>query len=384
MPSIIPVDQQPALPIGSLQQSSSSLPPSSLLKPSPKLQIGLFFSDSVPQDYVILSNDVFTGLFGSQSDENRFVVFNNIGESTASSKWTLFRVLPHDSYSSYPQLQGLSLPPKSCLVSSISRHAIASLSSVVYVRSINPVTLDQALILCPPETYNQLQNNTFNDFTRIITSSSSSYILRQGEFCQALGGIVKLCDPVDQGVIDLHSTKITIVNDTSAALPSSHTNETSSTNQDNSYSLQDTSQIDNEISKYLDFVNDWESTSNNNVDDDNLAHSNLSSNGTSTSDKINSLTNGHSSSVHLNGNVHSSQASVTPSLKFSKPIKLQALSQQMPLETIIPLPLPKDDPESRGFVKIELLAEIGCFSGDVVSTIYQFLSILVNSYQFSN
>lgn len=43
------------------------------------------------------------------------------------------------------------------------------------------------------------------------------------------------------------------------------------------------------------------------------------------------------------------------------------LHEPISVHSIIPSPEPKDDPESRAFVRIEQLLNIGCFSGDVVS-----------------
>lgn len=275
----------------------------------------LFFTESLPPDYALLSKDLESNIASNDS----FVVISNISniqtDSTAS-KWFLFKLaslndrLLTNSNTDISHLQTL-LPPHSCLVSSLSTHTIASLSNNVFIRPINPVVLENVIVLCPHHQYNP-QNDNFS----LFYSTQSSSILRQGEFCQSLGGIIKLCDPVDQGIVSPTKTKITIVKDTTIP-PSNQGLLNNTTDKQQSVENND----DDEIAKYLDFVNDSTALS---------------------------------KSLELNDS------------QFSKPIKVIPLKHQIPNTSIVPFPHFKDDPESRAFAKVDLLAELGCFSGDVM------------------
>lgn len=378
MPAAVPLES--ALGNG-LRTPSQHLP----RKLSQNVRTSIFFSDILPQDTVVLSKDIHTLLFPvDDGTADKFVVLN----SPSSNKWTLFALLPRD-HTANPQesaqhFQSL-LPPESCLVSAHSRHAIASLSGIALVRPTVPPVLDQVLILCSPETYATLHDSSANIVDLLAPPSSFPKVLRQGEFCTAIGGLAKLCDPVDQGVVDPLHTKVTIVKDKSLrplptklfaatadvdagtdALPllTANNGTTVPPASAGPSLLESPDLIDAEISKYLDFVNDW-----------------------STSDSAPTTQNGSTpSSANANGSASSASSldsnTDTP-LTFSRPIPVKALDQPVPSATIVPLPLPKDDPESRGFVKIEFLAEIGCFSGDVVCFIFSVLiSLILTLHRF--
>lgn len=158
----------------------------------------------------------------------------------------------------------MSLPNNSILLSSRIRPALAaSLAPTVFVRAVNPPALERVLVLTDSHAYESLHSMPSSELITLLHQSgghNSQPILRQGEVSESLQGHIKLCEPVDQGLVT-KNTKVTIVKDVSLqsveVIPEANLQHDHDQANDEQ-SADDTREIDDEIAKYLEFVNDWE------------------------------------------------------------------------------------------------------------------------------
>lgn len=264
------------------------------------------YSGILPSDFVLLSPDLLRDLYGETSsslsteseEQERYIVMHGINQAQATSKkWTLYRV---------GASPGPSIPPHTCLLSNYNKFTGGPPSnSRVLIQAVSPVNLEQVLLVCPPESYEHVKSLSHEDAIQEFLGNADSRIIRQGDYNSTFNGIFKLCEPVDQGILN-KNTKFTIVKGLTR-IEDTEKDFDSQNNYDD---------IEVEIANYLDF---------------------------------NSL------SLTQDG--------------VQVIMEIQPLAEPISAPSIIPPPQPKDDPESRGFVRFEKLASIGCFSGDVVSTL---------------
>lgn len=415
-----------------------------------QLRAQIFFSANLDADCSIVSTDLKKLLFpdhDSKTDDDdddatsvlfpnpKYIALRSVVEGPdtvggSSLSWTLFNIInatntyssTHNSRTTKEQdqqnqqirEQENNLPRESILLSFKLKPALAAyLSPTVLARPVVAPALDRVMVFCEPDVYGQLSGKEAGELIKPLLYGSGSSsdvgdstvgdsnsggndngngrnvpcILRQGDFCQQLQGTIKLCEPVDQGVVT-KNTKITVVRDTSLQSESPSTlvsvsnppvlassgdtncqnNDITDTNlsfneegkeSDDKDENVKTSYMDDAIAKYLEF-NDWDSSKPS------------SSSSTTTSIIKNNDTTTTNITKSSNSNTTASITDISPriqyknSLTFSSPITVKPLTHPIPRATIVPAPDPADDPESRAFVKIELLAELGCFSGDVV------------------
>lgn len=191
-----------------------------------------------------------------------------------------------------------NLKPSTCVLSSAS-HSSLILSSSVLLRRTTPVEVEHAVLTFPPEIYEQADREFRSGEGQILerVCSQSSSIVRQGDFDSATGCKVRICEPVDQGILIRGRTNVTVVkrNDsTPSSLPPLTDDD-----------------VELQISDFL--------------------------------------------------------SSGSDTLTSAVDCDVYPLPSPMNLETLTPRPDPSADPEAMGFVKIEVLGRLGCFSGDTVS-----------------
>lgn len=257
--------------------SESAVMDSFTLRPIPCTAL---YSDALSVDTVSLSPDIARTLYGQQGPFNSHVVIHGINQDTNSErKWTLFRVTNTPSSEN-----------NTCVLSTSNKlHNGPPAGSRILIQAINPVELDQLLVLCSPESYDRVKNNE-NQVLSQLLGDADSRIIRQGEFDFNLNASFKLCEPVDQGLLTA-STKVTVIKG-KTALSSDHED------------------LEVEIANYL----------------------------------------GYSKTQAIQ------ELDVVP---LTAPVNVNSL---------IPRPGVKDDPQARAFVRVEQLISIGVFSGDTVST----------------
>jgi hypothetical protein len=266
----------------------------------------VFFSDvqlssDLGTDIIGLSQDLYEDIHGRGSCKNQsssliaedaqehtYVSVKSVsGFPADTQQWVLFC-----------SKVDKNLRPSTCVLSSAS-HSSLILSSSVLLRRTTPVEIEHAVLTFPPEVYEQADNEFKAGEGQILerVCSQSSSIVRQGDYDSTTGCKVRICEPVDQGILIRGKTEVTVVkrNDvTPSSLPPLADDD-----------------VELEISDFL----------------------------TSGSDSLTSVLD----------------------------CEVYPLSSPMNLETLIPRPDPSADPEAMGFVKVEVLGRLGCFSGDTVS-----------------
>lgn len=259
---------------------SSTPPPSAMssfiAKPTACTAI---YSDSLSADTVAISPDVARSLYGTREPVTRYVVVHGIDQDTHTDrKWTIYRV------NSSPTVED-----NACVFSNSNKQAGGPpAGSRILVQAVNPVDLDQLLILCTPDSYDELKENKSEITTRLLNGLDSR-IVRQGEFDTNISALFKLCEPVDQGLLT-RNTKLTVI-------------------QGSARQIEEYDDIEVEIANYLGYNKD-----------------------------------------------HTEQE-----------LDVLPLEEQVNVNSLIPKPELKDDPQSRAFVRVEQLINIGVFSGDTVS-----------------
>lgn len=289
-------------------------------------------SSDLPQDVVALSEDVYEDIHGNAStgknnkisqessmiaddvQEHEYVSVKSVsGFPAETQQWVLFC-----------SKLDKSLKPSTCLVGS-SSHSSLVLSSSVLVRRTKPVDIEHTVLTFPSEIYDRAEREFRTGEGQVLEhlfSNRSYSIIRQGDYDPATGCKVRICEPVDQGILLRERTNITVVK-REDTLPA------------NTEALGDTGNHSNS--------NDEDTISDEDVD---ILISDFLSYGSSENDNNKNTTEPSPAVVECN---------VYP---LSSPINLGSL---------IPRPEPAADTEAMGFVKVELLGRLGCFSGDTVS-----------------
>lgn len=274
------------------------------------------YSDYLPADVVSLSSDLLQQLYGENaSDSEKFIVVHGINQEQATGKkWTLYQVA--DWSVQKPGNSNLFNPPEACIFSFHNKMMGPPAHSRILIQAVSPVFLDQALLLCTPQSYERLESSSHEELMQQLLGTGDQRIVRQGEYDVGAIGQFKLCEPVDQGILT-RSTKVTVIKDQVVTEP-----------KENGMHIED---IEDEIANYLDF---------------------------------NSKSRPSSDLLQIT-------------------LDTKPLDEPISVHSIIPPPEPKDDPESRVFVRIEQILSIGCFSGDVVGIfkVFWLISNIVGSTQ---
>lgn len=266
----------------------------------------VFFSDvqlssDLGNDIIALSQDLYEDIHGKgghksqpssliaeDAQEHAYVSVKSVsGFPADTQQWVLFC-----------SKADKNLKPSTCVLSSAS-HSSLILSTSVLLRRTTPVEIEHAVLTFPPEIYEQADKEFRAGEGQILerVCRQSSSIVRQGDYDSTTGCKVRICEPVDQGILVRGKTEFTVVkrNDASpSSLPSLAEHD-----------------VELEISDFL--AGDFDT------------------------------------------------------LASTLDCDLYPLPSPMNLETLIPRPDPSADPEAMGFVKVEVLGRLGCFSGDTVS-----------------
>lgn len=287
------------------------------------LEAKLCSSPNIPLDSVKVSPDLALELFGPDC-ESGHVVIQNLISAHDGFPWTLF-VAQVDK----------SLSASTCMASSASlliltTSAAHPAGAWVQIRAVRtPLSVKHVLVSAPADLYDQLVEkrggnqeilNQTSDSSILSDLGFTSSIVRQGELLN--GSVrIRLCEPVDQGLFDADSTKVTVVKEEHTAVADAGHGGQQTNQADNAgvSSITDTD-IEMEVSKFLDYEVSF--------DDESLATS-----------------------------------------SSFKPIELEvaSLDSGIFVDSIAPRPAPTDDMEAAAFVRIDLLAKLGCLSGDTVS-----------------
>lgn len=257
------------------------------------------YTDYLPVDIVSLSSDLLQQLYSENaSDSEKFIVVHGINQEQATGKkWTLYQVA--DWSVQKPGDNKTFNSPESCVFSFSNKMIGPPAHSRILIQAVSPVFLDQALLLCTPQSYQRLESSSHEELMQQLLGTGDQRIVRQGEYDVGAIGQFKLCEPVDQGILT-KTTKVTVIKD-----------QVATESKENGIHIED---IEDEIANYLDF---------------------------------NSKSRPSSDLLQIT-------------------LDTKPLDEPISVHSIIPPPEPKDDPESRVFVRIEQILSIGSFSGDVV------------------
>lgn len=179
-----------------------------------------------------------------------------------------------------------------------------SLPSNVMIRACSPCNLESAILSLPPNAYREMEHETAAEVLAKFETNGRFPLLRQGEFRPEVPCRVRLCEPVDQGRLT-KDTKLILVKEQSV-----QGNDTCPHG-----GIDGELNIDVEIDQFLDI--------------DGLE--------------------------------------IASKQKAEICLKVLPLSSAPIPDFLNPVPDLLDDLETIGLAKIENLATIGCFSGDIVS-----------------
>uniref|UniRef100_A0A060T876 Peroxisomal ATPase PEX6 n=1 Tax=Blastobotrys adeninivorans TaxID=409370 RepID=A0A060T876_BLAAD len=173
------------------------------------------------------------------------------------------------------------------------------------VRATRPAAIHNAILSVPSHLYSQAQANASS------LVPESQVIIRQGDVDPRYR--VRMCEPVDQGILIRGHTKVTIVKD-GGQTNGFHDGSTGA----NGHNFTDTSdQFDDPLEGVQDQVLD------------------------------------------LSGFLDPPTAKVECTLR--------QLSSPIPLDVLVPAPEPQQDPEALAFASVDILSRLGVFSGDMVT-----------------
>lgn len=248
-----------------------------------------YLAEDVESTLLKLSEDLFSELFEGNALP-RYVAIQSLKNQLPQLGWLLFGAE-----------MDRSLPPNTCAMAVTTR---SSAPSTVLLRPTTPCYLESVLLTFPPQVYDQICHKSEAEILAALGSNARRPLLRQGEFRPELQCRVRLCEPVDQGLIT-EDTRLTLVKEKSKETEI-HVPEIVA-DQD----------IEMEISNFLD------------LDDLEISH------------------------------------------KRKGKITLSVIPLAFPQshDFLNPPPDPADDLESIVLARIEKLAAIGCFSGDLVGTL---------------
>jgi hypothetical protein len=273
----------------------------------------------VPDEVVKVSEDIYRDIYSDigvratrslVAPSDRFVAIRGMTSSLHGFNWTLFAAEVDRS-----------LPPASCSMSLAAQ--LGPQSHWIQICRANPVPIKHAIISVPYETYHATQEGNQTTYVdeqldQILEKLSfgEPRIIRQGDFKPVTGCRVRICEPVDQGLLVKGQIKLTIV--CQGDMQAEHEHEQEQQDEDlyrEKLEIMPEDELEMEISKFLEM-----------------------------DDPLREL--GVSDSVEL---------SVVP------------IASPLFVDTLTPSPEPNEDAECAGFVRIEQLARIGCLSGDIVS-----------------
>lgn len=253
-------------------------------------------------------------------------LFQSLGLSKDFAEFTALRSgpghTPHFGWTVFKTTLDKSLPVASCSLRS-GRLFFPGSHHIEIVKA-NPVPLDQVIVSFPSDFYDRAKEREPDELKKALWPSNN--LVRQGEFPGETGCRVRLCEPVDQGIIT-DQTTILIVKE-----PEHIYGTSVNDSKEMRGSLEeDFDDLDLEIASYL------EATPATNLDSGLQARS--------FAEEINQI----------------SSSSFRPLIMKALPLE-KFIDQR----SIVPRPNSREDSESFGFLKFERLAKMGLFSGDIV------------------
>ncbi|KAK9241195.1 P-loop containing nucleoside triphosphate hydrolase protein [Lipomyces kononenkoae] len=211
--------------------------------------------------------------------------------------------------------------------------------SMILIHPAKPVILDRVVLTFTPPAYDYIRDLSEEETLEYFRTYD---VIRKGQYISILDCVVRACEPVDQGILLPGLTIFTFVKDENTWAPQSD-------------------------ALYLD-----QSISNLSVDE--VLSSSLDSEDLS-----------RFLETPLNGETSDPALSLAPSTANSKKeleVEVVPLSRRIEHEVLIPLGKESDDGEVRGFVGVDILAQLGCFSGDWVMLHTVSLSRPIRLYSF--
>ncbi|KAK9432325.1 P-loop containing nucleoside triphosphate hydrolase protein [Lipomyces doorenjongii] len=260
----------------------------------------------------------------------RFVSICSVTEySTLSSpQWLLYRC-DQDSL----------LPPSTGRINARCAGPLQD-HSIILIHQAKPVSLSQVVLTFAPPAYDYIRSLSEKETLEYFRNYD---VIRKGQYISILDCLVRACEPVDQGILHPGSTKFTFVKDENIWNPYSEALDIhepiAKLNVDDGLSAS----LDSEdLSRFLEAPLNWEGSN--------------------------------------------PALSLAPSIANSKKdlvsIEVVPLSKRIEPDVLIPLGKESDDSEVRGFVGVDVLARVGCFSGDWVIIRTEYLSRPIRLYSF--
>ncbi|KAK9367728.1 P-loop containing nucleoside triphosphate hydrolase protein [Lipomyces kononenkoae] len=214
--------------------------------------------------------------------------------------------------------------------------------SMILIHPAKPVSLDRVVLTFPPPAYDYIRGLSEEELLEYFRTYD---VIRKGQYISILDCVVRACEPVDQGILRPRLTVFTFVKDETTWNPQSQASEALDLDESISKLSVDevlSSSLDSEdLSRFLETPLNWGSS------DPALC--------------------------------------IAPSTANSEKelvIDVVPLSKRIESEVLMPLGKESDDGEVRGFVGVDVLAQLGCFSGDWVMIHTESFSRPIRLYSF--
>ncbi|KAJ8100419.1 P-loop containing nucleoside triphosphate hydrolase protein [Lipomyces tetrasporus] len=296
---------------------------------------------------LVLSADLYDELFKTTKVKDLVNgVHTSGGINHISSRVTDARfvsICPVTEYSTLDSPQWLlyrcdkdpSLPPSTSRIN--ARGTSWRDHSMILIHRVKPISLRQVVLTFTPPAYDYIKSLSVEEMLEYFRDYD---VIRKGQYISILDCVVRACEPVDQGILLPGSTKFMLVKDENAESVSVDFHECATgLNIDGSLSA---SLEGEDMSRFLEAPANWESSN--------------------------------------------PALSLAPSIANSRDelvsIEVMPLSRRIEGDVLMPLGKESDDSEVRGFVGVDILARIGCFSGDWVMIRTEALSRPLRLYSF--
>ncbi|KAK9354096.1 P-loop containing nucleoside triphosphate hydrolase protein [Lipomyces doorenjongii] len=300
---------------------------------------------------LVISADLYDELFkitkteGLSNGMNTLSDINHTSNNAGTARFVSICSVTEYSTLSSPQWllyqcdQDSLLPPSTGRINARCAGPLQD-HSIILIHQAKPVSLSQVVLTFTPPAYDYIRSLSEKETLEYFRNYD---VIRKGQYISILDCLVRACEPVDQGILHPGSTKFTFVKDENIWNPYSEALDIhepiAKLNVDDGLSAS----LDSEdLSRFLEAPLNWEGSN--------------------------------------------PALSLAPSIANSKKdlvsIEVVPLSKRIEPAVLIPLGKESDDSEVRGFVGVDVLARVGCFSGDWVIIRTEYLSRPIRLYSF--